>query len=85
MLTMCAHVICIAEHMATRPLNADHVMPRTLSTLSKQFCICICQAELPKTQYLPTKNTENADNMPDRLARSRSGLRDAMLSQLHAF
>ena len=31
------------------------------------------------------KNPENADNMPDRLARSRGGLRDAMLSQLHAF
>jgi len=34
-------------------------------TLSKQFCICICQAELPKTHYFPTKNTENADDMPD--------------------
>jgi len=31
------------------------------------------------------KKTENADNMPDRLAGSRSGLRVAMPSQLHAF
>ena len=31
------------------------------------------------------KNPENADNMPDRLVRSRGGFRDAMLSQLHAF
>ena len=32
------------------------------------------------------KNPENTDNMPDRLARSRGGLRDAMRSQLlHAF
>ena len=31
------------------------------------------------------KNPENADNMPDRLARSRSGRWVAMPSQLHAF
>ena len=36
-------------------LNADHVVPRTLSALSKQVCICGCQAELPKTQYFRTK------------------------------
>ena len=55
---------CIAGHMAPRPLNADHVARRSLSTLSKQVCICGCQAELPKTQYFRTKNAENADNMP---------------------
>ena len=31
------------------------------------------------------KNPENADNMPNRLARNRGGLRVAMPSQLHAF
>ena len=36
-------------------------------------CICGCHAELPKTQYFRTKNPQNADNMPDRLALSRSG------------
>ena len=53
-----AHVICIAEHVAPRPLNADHLAPRTLSTLNKQVCICGCQAELPKTQYFRTKKTQ---------------------------
>ena len=38
-----------------------------------------------KMQYFRTKNPENADSMPDRLARSRDGLRVAMPSQLHSF
>ena len=51
-------MICIVEHMATRPLNADHVAPRPLSTLNKQVCICGCQAVLPKTQYFRTKKKQ---------------------------
>ena len=61
------------------------VAPRPLSTLNKQVCICGCQAELPKAQSFWTKNPENADNMTDRLARSRGGLRVAMPSQLPRF
>ena len=53
-----AHVICIAEHVPPRPLNADHVAPRPLSTLNKQVCICGCQAEFPKTANIFEQKTQ---------------------------
>ena len=43
-----------------------------------------CEAERHKTLKTIFSNQTNPKN-PERLARSRSGLRDAMLLQLHAF
>ena len=43
-----------------------------------------CQAHFAKRPKKIFSNQTNPQN-PERLARSRSGLRDAMLSQLHAF
>ena len=48
-------------------------------------CICGCHANFPKCNIFEQKKPENADNMPDRLARSRGGLRVAMPSQLPRF
>jgi len=45
----------------------------------------VARRNFPKRNIFEQKPPENADNMPDRLTRSRGGLRVAMPSQLHAF
>ena len=57
---------------------------RRLTAKSVRIC-CLFNVVKENAIFSNKKYPENADNMPDRLARSRGGLRDAIPSQLHAF